>query len=147
MRGVSTVGHELFRGSMKHSDDPILLGIRFCEAVADSYRYGEQSGSPDDEVMLHLWVAGELLPNVDPSDAATWACLLEDLAGERLYNLTWEREERPEYHPPSERVAWRLWHQPTGCAKQVVLHFFIDTDDPALALVLARIQIREGKDR
>ena len=50
MRGVSTVGHELFRGSMKHSDDPFLLGIRFCEAVADSYRYGEQSGSPDDEV-------------------------------------------------------------------------------------------------
>ena len=152
MRGVSTVGHELFRGSMKHSDDPILLGIRFCEAIADSYRYGEQSGSPDDEVMLHLWVAGELLPNVDPADAATWACLEMDLALaiQETAPACYEVEPGNDlsffcYGPMPQDPARHRYHLTRRDGW--IYEFRLPTTDLATALVLARIELREREDR
>jgi hypothetical protein len=109
--------------------------------------------------------AGDLLPNVDPADTATWACLLADLA--QAWNCT-----EPQNHKNVPRtlslqggLAW--YSMEPGCwvltdgrtsagfgrdatACEYLAHFTsvqmetgIDTDDPALALVLARIQVRE----
>lgn len=109
---------------------------------------------------------GVFLPNVDPTDAATWACLLKDLAEaaeitERT-NLTWRRFGGK----------WVLGGDPwnlenailtamTGLAsgattreqaatqvladqvKTTLRGFDINTDEPAEALVQARIHLRE----
>ncbi len=83
--------------------------------------------------------AGNLLPNVDPEDVATWACLLSDLAqalvGEDdVLDVAWRRATSAHW-----RAAVTL-----GAGHRVLNYpFDIDTDDPALALVLARIQMRE----
>jgi len=117
---------------------------------------------------------GDLLPNVDPADAATWACLLQDLssavtwagkpwgaasptkntpppadAPER-YSLRWQQSSRgveagitfslqAEAHRITshreEDVGSARWYA-TGFPK-------LRTTDPARALVLARIYLRE----
>jgi hypothetical protein len=85
---------------------------------------------------------GQLLPKVDPDDAATWGCLLEDLAEAAGgtwsgRDLSWRREGRfwvlfgVTVFGPGE-VEVDRWRQFTG----------IDTDDPGEALVQARIQLR-----
>lgn len=97
--------------------------------------------------------AGDLLPSVDPADRATWACLLADLAAaagvpERplqipgLYqykdgwglNVTWQGDKGPEQLGMMVLLPWGTYR------------FAADTDDPTLALVLARIQLREAAD-
>jgi len=136
----------------------------------------------DDHPWLEVWVGdhipttqvskeherGDLLPNVDPSDMATWACLLKDLA--MAYNTVVEPE--PENPIPTEHGLAFLMiqddprvyilscesHRVAFCADRdtaeaYASHFSsdqvrveaaaFDTDDPALALVLARIQVRE----
>jgi hypothetical protein len=77
----------------------------------------------------------DLLPNVDPSDAATWACILQDLASAIPVTIEngayWE-------HWPSDDL-WVLG------GPNDLRYAFTDilTEDPALAIVLARIQTRE----
>ena len=108
----------------------------------DRFSPNVQAGERDTLACLE---AGYFLPNVDPEDIATWACLLADLAeaggmtGRERLNLMWRRQERPSYHPEHERVVWLLYS-----AYRSGRAFFIDTDDPALALVLARIDLREN---
>jgi len=81
--------------------------------------------------------SGDLLPNVDPTDTATWACLLHDLATaaqiplEPYSTVCWE---------PGENGVWVLYS--FACGPTDSRHFNVDTDDPAVALVLARIQLR-----
>lgn len=87
--------------------------------------------------------AGDLLPSVDPEDAATWACLLKDLAMacfndknplgslEPLHGLTWVQ---------TGQKSWELGDG-RGVASK---HFSIETDDPGEALVFALIELREA---
>jgi hypothetical protein len=101
--------------------------------------------------------SGDLLPNVDPTDVATWACLLQDLvdASGLLSKGTWPEE-----------IAWCRSHAPlegsetwerdpnvvTGWSLVVwanggdPTHEFTlpNVFDPAEALVRARIQLREA---
>ncbi len=91
---------------------------------------------------------GKLLPNVDPEDTATWACLLQELAEAAHvetgpyfgHHLRWEREVTRGWPPQSW---WSLTCKFGGSGRQFD---GIDTDDPAEALVLARIQLREAAD-
>ena len=100
---------------------------------------------------LAAWERGEFLPNVDPTDTATWQCLLSDLVDgdPQWQNLTWDCERRPDYHPKGQRIAWRLHCSALGTfhgGRRVLRHTFISTPDPALALVQARIRL-ERTDR
>ena len=101
----------------------------------------------------------DLLPNVDPSDTATWACLLDDMrralgwlvAEGEVCNLWWGQppEGPPEWtsvHPRGWRLE-RYTDRARSSASQGFRFFDIDTNDPALALVLARIQVREETGR
>ena len=99
---------------------------------------------PEDQALqlaLHLaYENGDLLPNVDPEDTATWACLLRDLA------------EAAGMYPSAANL---IWYQYWGSwwlasrifgglgTKDVQRLVTTDTNDPALALVLARIQLRK----
>lgn len=79
---------------------------------------------------------GEFLPNVDPNDVATWACLLQDLAQalpappESNCGLYWEHWE--------DDHVWIL-----GGPNDFRYAFDIQADDPGKALVLAKIQLNE----
>ena len=88
---------------------------------------------------------GDLLPNVDKSDVATWACLLEDLAQavgyEGATHLTW----RKLYNNPwgsNTPKGWVLTTSkgPYGFDLSISL-------GPEEALVRARIKIREETGR
>lgn len=98
--------------------------------------------------------AGLLLPNVDPSDTATWACLLRDLAeaadstgyiasGTLAYlGALWRRRS-----DPGTAWWWELTVQLWGTTGFTQAHpFTLDTEDPATALVLARIELREREE-
>jgi len=88
---------------------------------------------------------GDLLPKVDPSDVATWACLLADFAaavwpGREALAWTWQRWD-------SDGV-WALCAvRPKETDKGMTHVFDIETDDAAEALVRARIQVREETGR
>lgn len=81
-----------------------------------------------DEAMDGIRRQGDLLPVVDPSDVATWACLLLDLA------LAMFRAEEAEPDLVPGGLVKNIGHANLGEA----------VGDPAMALVLARIQLREG---
>jgi len=88
---------------------------------------------------------GDLLPNVDPKDVATWACCLADLA----QALDWPHYQNVGWW--KLRAGW--WHLHGSCCDETrqeegkfhskSFRDLPETEDPALALVLARIQIRE----
>lgn len=88
---------------------------------------------------------GDLLPSVDPADTATWACLLLDLATaakvEPLENLclSWQRANATEWQwvIDSRRARRNVNHVEYGFSTSIT------TENPALALVLARIELRE----
>ena len=90
---------------------------------------------------------GELLPNVDPADTATWACLLADLAiaaglptEGSVITFTCRKSFSGQKH-------WRLLcENPIEPRNGISTAFGIDTDDPAEALVWARIQLRESEN-
>ena len=117
--------------------------------------------------------SGDLLPNVDPTDVATWACLLQDLAEAAglavVKNLTWRTPGR-EMGPMTwllsgddfaigdglaefAVIASRAFSADGGEALERAVNamvarmvdFDIDTDDPAEALILARIQLRKDQ--
>ena len=89
---------------------------------------------------------GALLPNVDPSDHATWACVLHDLSKaasglsmDSGVQAIWEQRTWP--HAGScWSLTWQTHSGFQGCTK---FRFPDKVDDPALALVLARISFRE----
>lgn len=90
-----------------------------------------------------------LLPMPDPADAATWACLLADLADalgvpnrpdEPNVGYLWHRlsdEERLDGEPPG----WLLYVQSSGGWTDRRVHD-VDVEDPAHALVIARARAR-----
>jgi len=83
---------------------------------------------------------GDLLPNVDPTDIATWACLLQDLAQARglsdCFGLTWRRMTSTRWEVSGYERRGAVF----SCQS---VEFNTDTYDPAEALVRARIQLRE----
>ena len=144
-RGHSTVGGYLYYGNGYWITDAGKLG---------------SPGHASAEIWAHACIPdclplnnGHLLPNVDPSDTATWVCLLEDLS-----EAVWGPQELSNVEhvvgyawcfgasgDPGVR-AWKLLRYMEDC-KNIHLFMDIDTDDPAKALVLARIQLREGRRR
>lgn len=87
--------------------------------------------------------AGDLLPNVDPADTATWACLLQELV-QAIGVPPEDRTHAFGYQWSHDQGAgmWTL-----DCGWQSGLSFELDTDDPSEALVRARIQVRELEGR
>lgn len=145
MRGVSTVGGWVFSivEDCGHDNETCTHWMN-PDPYDENGREEVWSASPSS---LHL--AGDFLPNVDPDDAATWACLLKDLAkaikAPTDLNLMWVRV-------PSARLVIKAlgnyggFQLATGDWKGVRFLgpcFDVDTDDPGLALVLAFIQLRE----
>jgi len=107
------------------------------------------------------WMTGGLLPLPDPADHATWACLLADLAQAEGFPRG-SRVHGPPIVPPYTGLSWsrdehgvwilRCVTRPIGtcdcgCMPMTTqvrsFRFLTDTDDPAEALVRARIQLRE----
>ena len=93
---------------------------------------------------------GHLLPNLDPKDPATWACVKHDLAVARYpaatspYLVGWRQTRR---RPAKGVLYWTLsvyWRAGTNDGVVGEAHHFgVDTDDPATALAMARAQLRE----
>jgi len=130
-----------------------------------SERHGQSVHLSFLEKMLH---EGDLLPDVDPEDVATWACCLADLATACLVDKDpptnvhphrhWVRGWHPAMVPliPTPRpevgadwtggwvldIAWGT----TGIVT-TSFPFTLNADDPAIALVLARVQLREKEGR
>ena len=110
-----------------------------------SYRYAQDDGN----TVGRNVDSGDLLPLPDPSDVATWACLLVDLLhaargavveGYNHCGLSWIREKR---HTDDGRRVYTLWTLTFGSA--MLWDVEIDTDDPAEALVRARAGLREQR--
>jgi hypothetical protein len=100
---------------------------------------------PEDQALgLALRLAhecGDLLPNVDPTDHATWACLLQSLA-----ETAWSGPAMGPYI----NVAWEKGPNHWVLSAEGCSSGFrgIETSDPAEALVRAFIQLREkGAER
>lgn len=93
------------------------------------------------------WIdEGDLLPNVDPRDAATWGCLLTDLvaaaAGVETSSGVQAQWEQTTW--PHEGSSWILtWETMDGFQGATRFDFPDSVDDPSLALVLARISLTE----
>lgn len=144
MRGVQTLGHWQCRWA--------AMGGRFGEFIrAEGNLVPSETGlGPIRRIIVNSHEAtrddqgeharGDLLPLVDPADIATWSCLLQDLGSAlglpRALGYRW-------FGGPG--TGWELHaftrdevHRHDGAP-----FIDIDTDDPALALVLARIQLRE----
>lgn len=95
---------------------------------------------------------GDLLPNLDPSDTATWACALRDLAEAAAPNgvaavcsITWLRRRRG-WGPLR---TWRLVIDgiaAKGAAPGIYDFQLGSIDDPATALATARAQRREAHE-
>ena len=122
----------------------------------DEYHMGWEPEDP-----RHACDDGDLLPLVDPSDPGSWAILLRDLAVAAGLNVTgatgfaWERRDSP-YRDLVVRPAWRLvlcgaygifGHHLCGDDVLVDGQSVVSVRDPALALVLDRISIREQTGR
>ena len=155
MRGVATVGGwqciVAFRDGNPNSGSGIFYSsaghfYTMCwpEGVKDAMRVPEVLAS----AALNR---GDLLPNVDPSDTATWACLLAELG--RVAGL--QEWRTLDFYRDGTKHRWMLWAFRPGSsetragaaiAASVFRGPLFDTDDPALALVRALIHLREGGD-
>jgi hypothetical protein len=154
MRGVLTVGGWTCLGPSLNPAhrgesvwlDPAQLGLWVRDPEGQIWAYG--SASPFDYTpFLKALEEGDLLPNVDPEDTATWAACLADLAtvagwtgkdatGERaiVTGYTWGDWLDQGVTHWTLTVAWN-----NGRLKSSYT-FDLDTDDPALALVLALVE-------
>lgn len=137
MRGVQTIGHWQCRwsamagrfGEFTRAEGNLVQGDTGLGPIRRIIVNGAEPATRDDE---GEHTRGDLLPNIDPTDRATWACLLHDLGTSIGWTETWALE-----HWPADG-AWVL------CGPNEIRHAFeFETNDPALALVLARIQTRE----
>lgn len=164
MRGVSTVdgwtcievqnGHSIFR----QHNDPLTVCVRGSSDDVDSVSNAHRR-------------RGDLLPNVDPTDHATWGCLLYDLARASIVRVA--GPNKGSIHPEAEADLLhqsRRWYRDStniremdawwmlesadfdvvaNAGKRMVkgcLNFYFDEkfeNEPALALVHARIQLNE----
>ncbi len=137
IRGVATID-----GWERHQSGWTAPTDRVQQHLAEAY---------STEGLVEILTSGDLLPNVDPADTATWACLLKDLAEaagvapKPGQNLLWVKV-------PSARVVLRIFYNWGGWqlavgdwqkTTRIGPLFEIDTDDPAEALVRARIQLRK----
>ncbi len=131
-RGLSTVGGYLYWGNGHWITNPGVQGT-------DGHAKATMWGICDPATCAPL-LNGHLLPAVDPTNVATWACPLRDFARavgapKNARNVTWRRN--------SQRM-WVLgWD---GLSPSALFIYALDTDDAAQALVLARIQVREMLD-
>jgi hypothetical protein len=140
VRGVQTVGGWVCsykeRGTTIFNDGGTaggsFIGIRSTEPFIFVDRISEEHAA---KFISDGW----LLPDVDTADTATWACLLKDLAdavgfvSSWSHGLTWGGDEGTGH-----------WTLRNGDGMR---HFpAILVDDPALALVMARIQLREADE-
>ena len=91
--------------------------------------------------------AGALLPNVDPTDTAAWACLLADLAMAAGVSHTAEgvRFSYTNDLDTPRRILGERWVLSSANYGRVKT-FRLRSKDKAEALVLARIQLREAED-
>ena len=147
MRGVATVGGwqciVAFRDGNPNSGSGIFYSsaghfYTMCwpEGVKDAMRVPEVLAS----AALNR---GDLLPNVDPADTATWACLLAEL-GRTAGLQEWRTLD---FYRDGTKHRWMLWaFRPGSSETRAFRGPLFDTDDPALALVRALIHLREGGD-
>jgi len=185
MRGVSTVAN----WTCIHANEPLS---RWAYGQWGSERPREFNidsdikktvhlafGLAENDVRTLLLEGGGLLPNVDPSDPATWSCLLVDLAkaigkrdayGARVGAVEWSTGglsgimwSRVYCQLGDDKIrkpmGWQLWLVPNRSLQggaslahrrhevERIFHAAKDNDDPAEALVLARIQVREETGR
>lgn len=143
LRGVSTVGGwQTYRVWDKTSPEEINCGWMRPFGILDLCECKRQG------FITRALASGNLLPNVDPADTATWACLKKDLAlaagapdgateiGWRWTNMGLEGA-----------WVWCLSWQESGSARaSQMVQFDINTTNSADALVLARIKLGEKSD-
>lgn len=177
MRGVKTVG-----GWQCIDGPPGPESLRFHNGrgveLDDRLRMGCRGIliPPLTNYAHHICDEGGLLPDVDPSDAATWACVLLDLANAipaqrwlhskgpekpewlnphqmHHFNLSWHQTKRGTSDPHEwaiRAVHSKINTQPYEYAESTTYwhRFSIGQDtDPATALVMARIQLRPFSSR
>lgn len=136
-RGASTVGGWLCQNT---PEDPYAV-VSFGKD-REIFSMGTFQADP---LLTDALEAGELLPNVDPTDTATWACLLRDLADSKgrngaLVGTGWVRDLDGTWCLSSYTCDIR----DLEVDKTQLWRFDgLDTEDPGLALVKARIQVRE----
>lgn len=155
-----TIDHELLRkawpeGLIAQRGVTTVEGWVFSShcVIFSEHGLSRRRVSPRTSVIIHHpakssdevqgWIDdGDLLPNVNPLDTATWACLLRDLAiaaSGLTFNHTgldciWERRG----------ACWMFsWRSYSGFQGSTLFTFHDPIEDPALALVLARIQLRQ----
>ena len=148
MRGVLTVGGWTFAG-IQHKYE-----TERQERWFPPPRWEHPSGfAGSDYALASMGGAvgvGDLLPAVDPTDTATWACLLADCA-----RAAWPTEPGPFDRLALRRPVTGTWtlqasvpslKRPGTCMGLEVCFGVsaIPTDDPALALVHVRIALRES---
>lgn len=122
MRGVKTIGGWTLRAVIEETDistglmvwdlpsrergegnssqtlfpcEPALISFHEGQRLEPERNKGDLAAALTETRWMTALEAGDLLPNVDPSDVATWACLLHELADvadiEGRVNLTWRR--------------------------------------------------------
>lgn len=158
MRGVSTVGGWLCLEGVRTGDEQQgeeLVTFHSPDSQPIPHlvwkRGGGGAGSiwgNTDSQFDALRTTGHLLPNVDPAHVATWACLLADLAQALDWSLTplvFHSNWRWGSNHPGEAIL-RKWtleqHRVRVTDATAYKHFYLHADDPAEALVRARIQVR-----
>jgi hypothetical protein len=142
IRGLSTVGGYLCFGEVErttHYRDSFGQWVDVSPSI-DGKLVGIGKTSCDDPLQ-----AGHLFPNVNLADVATWACLLQDLAlacgAENPRNIEWKKMNMGS---KGEMVWCLLWDHPEYIRGQKARQFYIDTDDPEIALVVTRAHVREN---
>ena len=160
MRGVYTIEGWLFS-----SDCLIFSEYGFYKrAVCERTSCVVHKAGTNNHVVQGWIDEGDLLPNVDPTDTATWACLLKnmcDLVGVisdhqyhdapngvsngEILGYTLELQSREEGATSDWPHAWNLMAF-TQCTNLQVFTFVAKTQDPAMALVLGFINLREILD-
>lgn len=156
MRGASTVGGY---GTLLAPDDSGKESLCWIssEELLDVDTGELREGMSEFEYRRER---GFLLPNVDPSDVATWACLLREfaLAVEEIADLydpsalaiganehiVGQSLRFVDSGDPGVRT-WQLSAYTEG-RELPLFTYTCDTDDPALALVEGRIQVRAVLD-
>jgi hypothetical protein len=147
----TAVGTVVFSAPRRKAGWPVNA-IAFAGVNEGHLLFGQPQAwdDPEDRALqlaLHRALEnGDLLPNVDPEDVATWACLLRDLA------------EVLGIDAPTNLILYQYWGSwwlskrifgPRGTKGVYSLLAPVaasDTDDPALALVLAMIEVRKVRD-